>query len=176
MIILAIDASIRNTGLVVFDYGEIVYHEVFCTIEQKKILGVSQSERDMYRINSIIDKIKDICYDYQVNFIVSEQVISGCKNASALKTLSLIAGMMYGINKLFLPVQFINTRKVKLSVTGKNNASKEEIIEAVLRLYPSLTSSLSSSRSKSGYNGIAEHIADAVAVYKAYEKDNTCNV
>lgn len=174
MIILAVDASIRNTGLVVFDNEEIVYHEVLCPDNKKKAKDVSTSNFDMARINAIIDRIKELCLYYEVDSITAEQVISGYQNASATKALSLIAGMLYAVNKFYLPVKFIDTRKVKLAVTGKNNASKEEIIEAVLKLYPILISSLSSSRSKSGYNGIAEHIADAVAVYKAYEKENTC--
>jgi Holliday junction resolvasome RuvABC endonuclease subunit len=173
MTILALDASINNTGMVIFDEknnNNIEFVQVLVPKQLKKAKGVSASSRDQYRIEQIINEIISVCETYKVDVIVAEQVISGCKNASALKTLSLVAGMLYAVDVLYRPITFINVREVKLALTNDKDASKDSVIGAVLERYPILTDRLSSNRAVSGYNGKAEHIADAVSVYEAFVK------
>lgn len=175
MNILALDASVNNTGMVIMnsDSNTISYYNVFTTTKMKKDKKTSQSNFDKARIDAIIDEIVIVSQRYDVNFIVSEQIISGCQDAKAAKCLSLVAGMLYAVSKLHKPVSFFDVRSVKASVTGKRDASKEEVIEAAIKLYPCLSISLSSKTARSGYNGKAEHIADAIAVYHAYLKKNS---
>lgn len=174
MNILALDASVNNTGMVVMnsDSDTISDYSVFTTTKMKKDKKTSQSNFDKARIDAIINEIIWVSEEYDVDFIVSEQIISGCQDAKAAKCMSLIAGMLYSISKLHKPVLFFDVRSVKESVTGKRDASKDEVIEAVIKLYPCLKIDLSSKTARSGYNGKAEHIADAIAVYHAYLKKN----
>lgn len=174
MNILALDASVNNTGMVVMnsDSDTISYYNVFTTTKMKRDKKTSQSNFDKDRIDDILCEIVRVSQEYDIDFIVSEQIISGCQDAKAAKCMSLIAGMLYAVSKLYKPVSFFDVRSVKESVTGKRDASKDEVIEAVIKLYPCLSLPMSSKRSKSGYSGEAEHIADAIAVYHAYLKKN----
>ena len=79
-------------------------------------------------------------------------------------------GMMYGVNKLLKQCVFVRVHDVKYAVVSKKNATKLEMIKAAVALYPEMEAQLSSTLAKDGYNGKAEHIADAIAVFQAFTK------
>jgi hypothetical protein len=62
---------------------------------------------------------------------------------------------------------FTRVHLAKYAAVGKKTASKEEIITAMLKRFPSLDKYVIDKKTKSGFTTKAEHIADACANYLA---------
>ncbi len=159
--LIGIDAGFVNTGLVAFNSDlEIID---FCYIETKplgKKSNVYVSTQDIFRIQQIVKEMKEF-YESVVS-VGEDQVLVSCElstggsqGARANRCMGIATGAIVAFLELYgVVVVWPTPGDVKKILTGKRNASKLEVQEAVLRKYKVG----GGTRNPKGF----EHIADAV--------------
>lgn len=166
MKILAIDPALRHTGCVLFEDGQPSSVRLLTT-ESKKEKWMTVAEKDQEDMSDWTKSLRSAIREFRPDLICSEQSLGGGRNAFTVKTLALVNGAMYAMSTedAMPPWVFTRVHDAKKAVTGKTTATKNEMIEGVVRIFPSIRKHLVSSKSSSGWNDNAEHIADACASY-----------
>lgn len=167
MRVLSLDPALANTAAVLFENGKIVFVEVI-KLPPSSIKWMTVAEKDRQRLMDLAYGIRKWVKDLKPDYICVEQSQGGAQSAMAAKALSLVAGCVYTLaSEGDSRWHFIRVHDVKRAITGKARATKTEVIEEAVKRYPVLLPHLQSSRGAQ-WNGKAEHIADAVAVYEAF--------
>ena len=168
MRILALDPSLRNTACVLFDNGELVSVSMIIT-KPGRDKWQTAAEKDQQDIGIWVNSLQAVIKETKPDLICAEQSLAGGQSAAAVRQLALVAGAMYTIEHMQQKPVWVFTRVhlAKYAAVGKKTASKEEIITAMLKRFPSLDKYVIDKKTKSGFTTKAEHIADACANYLA---------
>jgi len=167
MKILAIDATLRNTACVLFDDGKLV-SAWFVSTSPDRQKWETAAEKDHRDVADWVKGMKAVLEEARPDVVCAEQSLGAAKSASALKQLSLVAGVMYTMAAVSTDAVWLFTRiyAAKRAAVGKNTATKEEIINAMVRRFPDLEPYVRSKKTGK-WTGKAEHYADACANYLA---------
>lgn len=169
-IVMSIDPALTNTAIVVFEDSKIKHIEVFKP-SRPTDAWLTVAEKTRIRQGEITQGILKHIEKYKPKAICVEQAQAGAKSAKAASAMALIAGMLntLAVTHSHIIWEFIRVAEVKRAVVGRAQATKNEMIEGVLKIYPDLYDQFKSKRGKS-WTGEAEHITDAIAVYLAFKE------
>ena len=168
MKILAIDATLRNTACVLFDDDKLV-DAWFISTKADRAKWETTSEKDQRDVADWVKGMQAVINEARPDIVCAEQSLGAAKSASALKQLSLVAGVMYTMAALAdvkAPWLFTRIYAAKRAAVGKNTATKNEIINAMVKRFPDLERFVRSKKTGK-WNTVAEHYADACANYLA---------
>ena len=163
MNLLAIDPSLRNTGVVaaryVFDSTVEPFDLHLITTEPDRSKQVRRNSDDLRCAFEMRQQLEDLIslYDPLVVFV---EVPSGTQSARAGWTLGITVGVLSGLLGRSFQIIEVSAQPVKKFFTGKRNASKREMIETAHRAYPDLPWRRHGGR----LTNDNEHLADAVAI------------
>lgn len=125
--ILCLDLSLSCTGVAILDKDQKV---IFTDI-----IPTDSKDGYPYRLKIIADKIKYLATRYPPSVVVIERGFSRYHLSSeALWRVQGVAMLMLWEYKQIL----YSPSTVKKCLTGRGNSSKDEVKEAVLKIYPSL--------------------------------------
>jgi Holliday junction resolvasome RuvABC endonuclease subunit len=169
LIVLGIDPSFTNMGLCVGDLNlsqheigihclEVLHLQLVSTEVQNK-KSVRKSSDDLRRAKELHTELQNVISVYKPHIIFTE-VPSGSQSAVAAKGLGIAVGVLASITQ---PLIQVSQLEVKLASIGKKTASKDEIIQWAINLYPEAPW-LKHNKKLVAKN---EHIADSVAVINA---------
>jgi Holliday junction resolvasome RuvABC endonuclease subunit len=161
--ILAIDPSFANTGwcLATVDPGAasiVEMHDggLVCT-EKAEIKTIRRSSDDLRRAHEIASKLRDLSSGVDLVFA---EIPTGTQSARASWALGIALGCLTNIAPT--PIIEITPTMTKLASVGRKDASKEEIINWAVDLYPDLP--WIKARGKEKLSPKNEHMADSVGV------------
>lgn len=133
-IVLGIDPSLRNTGLAALELGataredRIVELQVVSTEKRQSALV---GKDDARRVGLIAQGLDGMITKHQPCALVFE-VPGGAQDARAARALALATATVVTVAKLRgLPLVHVQPLEVKLAMTGRKRAEKDEIILAV---------------------------------------------
>lgn len=173
-ILIGIDAGFVSTGISVFEVGKggCKFLEAKCikTEKSSKKRGLRVADDDSERIRVIVAGIDEIYSKYASSndiFIAVEIPTGGAQGARANRTMGIITGAIVAFITLRnVPVEYITPNEVKLAVTGRRNASKEEIMNKIRLMLDNHKENLPKSKAE------FEHIADSVGVVLHVRKNS----
>lgn len=140
---LGIDPSLNGTGLAVGENKKIIHTE---TITIKKLRG-------MDRVNFILHRLDEIIKAYDIKEVVIEGYSFGSRGRALFQLGELGGVIRYYLFLKGLSIKEIPPTSLKKATTGKGNAKKDEMLQAV--------------RDLSGLNLTDHNQADAVALLLA---------
>lgn len=164
--ILALDPGFRSVGFAVLAIAtndvSLVKAGVIRTESSAKKRRVLATEDNMRRAREIYLEIDELTNPrsgaYEVKALCAE-AMSFPRNASAAAKVAICWGVIASIVEIqSLPLIQASPQEVKKYVTGKKDASKEEVEAAVCRLLPEASTVISLPKT------LKEHAYDAVAV------------
>ncbi len=187
--ILAIDPGYNNYGCVVFNENEEPVKLVTFQTKPSKYKLKRVADDDVQRIQFLSHQLNTLLYNYPITGVVGELPPSNSLSAKGAKGLSFAIGLSVALfTTRKLPVEWATPSEVKYALTSKNNASKEDMMEAACIKYNwNIThkpiyskNSKTLIRTDTIYwpqkyqmgKGEFEHIADAIGVYHALKHTN----
>ena len=158
-----IDPGFRATALVVYDRAEArfrtweTYHRNDSSYQLIK-KGLGTTVADIYHLEKVAKFLRSFKETYPEAERVFIESPGGSQSNRASRTMGMILGLIIGWTKASgMNVHSYTAFKIKKTLTGKNNASKEEVQEAVQNRWPALD-----------INGMLakdrEHICDAMGL------------
>ena len=162
-------------------------------IETKKTTKkmVLVSDDNASRCVHISEKLKKIIDDHGIQGVVGELPHGGSQNARASHQMGLAIGAVSTTcHLMYMPTEWCTPQAVKKAITGKIDASKKEIIDAICKLYGIVCTEkkiLITKGKRAGKISVQktyhilgakypeskfEHIADSIGVYMALSTDN----
>jgi Holliday junction resolvasome RuvABC endonuclease subunit len=103
---------------------------------------------------------------HDIRRAAAELPIGGAPNSQAATDLAIASTVFIATMEINgVAVEFYDPREVKKAVTGKPNATKNEIMDRVAELYPAILEAYPPKSSR-------EHVSDAVGVYLAARHGN----
>jgi Holliday junction resolvasome RuvABC endonuclease subunit len=181
MKVLALDMTIRNTGYSIWELQKYeAFGRVFGWRWRPLISGcISPADqkgkdyqmlKDIRRCQELIRELERLVNNNDICAIVVE-LLAGTKTAKTAQTFGLVTGVLASIlEKYALPVYIYNAMAVKKTLTGRKEASKEDVIKAVLELFPEFCRKNGFKRKKSPMTGKLqwpaklEHVADSMGL------------
>jgi len=156
MIILTNDPSFTAWGYAVLDDREIIKTGCIKTAPEQKKRRIRASDDRTRRASDIVQELLTLIEEYDVDFMVSEAP-HGSQNAQAAIMIGMVAGITTAIAECKnIPIEYYSEQDSKKAILGKRAATKEEMIEAIDKLYDV-------DWAKVKY--IDEAVADALAVH-----------
>lgn len=164
--ILSLDPSLTNTGWIVFGYFKTtdkwkeVEKGVIRTSSEAKKKNIRKTDDNFRRLKHITEELCDVCERHpEIKILVFEMAV-GAVSATASNALAqsktIVACMSVFYN---IPAFHFLPNEIK-KVAFKSGATKNDMISAALDWGIDF-SGYESKRSKNGWNGEVEHIADA---------------
>jgi Holliday junction resolvasome RuvABC endonuclease subunit len=187
--ILAIDPSIANYGCSVINtQGKVINVGTIHTKKAtKKLLRVADDE--VQRITYITAQLSQVIQKYQIQGVVGELPPSGSKSVKAARGLAMAMALSVALfTEHKLPVEWATPIEVKQAMTGRKDASKEDMMLAACKRYgwkvsekiirPKQTRKIQ--RTDRVYHPLGktmgkndfEHIADSLGAYEALKHTN----
>jgi len=158
--IMSIDQSLSASGVIIWDKGKVVNFTVIKTPPKEEVI---------IRIHKIRRELNFIIREYNVTHIVIESLPFGLNSTSVRP----LAALWYFIQDLCMRecITFSESHvtRVKKNATGKGNAKKQDMIEAMLLDAPELHANILAKGYKKT-TGLAD-LADSYWIYKLYEKE-----
>lgn len=170
--VLALDASLCNTGWTVYEFqGEwkLTGFGIIKTESKSGKKGNLYKGDDMSRrIRKIAEELADLICTYRPNAICCEMTSGGSKSKTAAAGLATAKAIVVTIClERSLPLMEVPQDDVKVALCNKKTASKAAMKEAACRLYPDLREPNLSATASDGFRGDFEHVADSVGVFRA---------
>lgn len=162
MIVAGIDIGFAATGVVLFDSKQdIVLHCTVITTEKTaRKHGLRVADDDVNRCMHLYRSIRCCLRDYSVGAMFVELPSSGAKSSRAVGCMARAQAIIGSIaEETKLPTEWLTPTEVKLAVVGTRDASKLEIQDAVLKLYPGMV------KLQPKQKTLHEHAYDAAACY-----------
>ena len=157
--LLCLDIGFRNTGWVVFDKGKARVWGCIRT-QKTKVKTDRVSDDNAYCAGVIARELKRVVEDNKCDAVIGELPTSGSISSRPAHQMGIALGIVAGfVEVMGLPVEWVTPTDVKKAVTGKRNASKDEIMDRVRKKF----SDCNFMKTKAEF----EHIADACGVYLA---------
>lgn len=191
--LLACDPGFNNYGCSILDqYGTVIDAGTIQTSKAKKKL-LRTSDDDVQRITYITERLSDIINHYDIKGVLAELPPSGGQNSAAVKGLAMAVALSTALfTACNLPVEWATPEEVKRAMTGKKNASKEDMMLAACKLHAwDITEKpIYSKKTKKvqrvdkiyhplgktmGKNRF-EHIADSLGAFEALKHTNTARM
>ncbi len=161
---LSIDSSLANTGIALGDVdpqGNIAIPMIDLTVTKKSTSRQVRASSDTIARGRQTHKfISDYITNHNPALIFVETP-SGSQNSSAMKSYGMTCQLIAG---LFPPPIEVTPTEVKLASVGSKTASKSDMIEWAMNLYPNLPWFLHNDGTPVAKN---EHMADAIAIAHA---------
>ena len=164
--ILALDISLSGLGIAVIDkHGKLVHGECIITKPTSKKFNTRVMDSDHRRIKEISLRLKALHEQYGFKGIVAEVPPGGSQGARSATAMSLAKGAVWNFAAVMnLPFENYLPHEAKKATTGKMNASKEEVIQAVKKRWKDFEYL----KAKKHF----EAICDACSAYIAAENNN----
>lgn len=122
---MALDLSLTNTGIAIFDNNQNIIH----------IDNATTDSKDCYplRLKIIFDKIKELANKYLPSVVVIEKGFT--RFHASTQALFRVQGVVMLALYNHLQV-FYSPSTIKKCITGKGNASKDAVLQEVIKIYP----------------------------------------
>jgi len=191
--ILALDPSYTGYGCSVIDpTGKIINIGTMHTEKSKKKL-LRVADDDVQRIMVLTTGLSKVIHRYNIKGVLAELPPSSSQNANAAKGLAMCIALTVALlTELKIPVEWATPNEVKQAMTGKKNASKEEMMAAACKRYnweiktkdvyskqthkivrtDSIYMPLGRPMGKNDF----EHIADSLGAYEALKNSNVAKM
>ena len=150
--IMGVDIGFTATGISLFkinEQGAVKYHSstVITTEKSNKKKQIRVADDDIQRIIHIVQEftsfvVDNIGIDFRRNMIAfAESPTGGALSAKAQKAMGMAVAMSATMFELMgIPVEYVTPREVKVAVTGNPTASKDEIMNKVIKMIKGSTS------------------------------------
>ena len=126
---------------------------------------VRQNSKDLERATALFQGAVEACQNARAVFV---EVPVGSQSARAMASYGICAGVLGALRAQGVPFFEITPNEVKLATVGKKTASKQQIIERAVGLYPTANWPM---KTKNGEQvpvaSKAEHMADAIGAIEA---------
>lgn len=162
--LLSLDVAFANTGWCLIDRGRIKKCGVITTSKSKsKTTRVSEDRA--WRASVLALSLAHIISENRVQGVIGELPHGGAQSYTAGLMMGMAVASVSSVCAVMnIPTEWTNPSDVKKAVTGRGNATKEEMMRAVSELFPDAPFPKSV--------GKFEHIADAAAAYVALKPGN----
>jgi Holliday junction resolvasome RuvABC endonuclease subunit len=137
MNILTNDPSFTAWGYAVIDTTNNKIKATGCikTAPEQKKRRIRASDDRTRRTKEIVQKLIELITRYDIKIILSEAP-HGSQNAQAAIMIGMVAGITTAIAECMeIPIEFYSEQDSKKAVLGKKAATKEDMIEAIDKLY-----------------------------------------
>lgn len=162
--VLSMDVGFRCLGWTIFQKGQI---KACGTIISNKVNSTNVAEDYAERAQSIAIKLKDIITDYNVQGLVGELPSGGAQSYKAGAMMVASISLVNVISALLsIPAKWVSPREVKLALSGKANATKEEMMAQAKLKFKYAVPIFPTAK------GHFEHVADAIGAYMAARNSN----
>lgn len=191
--ILAGDIGYNNYGCsIIDDQGQVVDVGTIVTRKTKKKL-LRVADDDVQRITHITAKLSALVKRYNILGVVAELPPSNSQSALAARALATAVAITVALfTELKIPVEWATPEEVKKALTGKANASKEDMMLAACKKYNWKITEKNIYNTKTnkikrvdktyyplgrpmGKNKF-EHIADSLGAYEALKNTTTVRI
>ena len=162
--VIGIDAGFVHTGISVFkvlDGGGLKFHSCKTIgtekVDKKKQVRVADDDADrMMKLVIEMDKfLSETCAGSSNVYCVIELPTGGSQGARANRTMGMITGVIVTyVTIKDIPVEYVTPNDVKIAITGKKTANKDEIMNKVRKIL----GKYDLPKTKVGF----EHVADSV--------------
>ena len=174
MKILSLDQSLATTGYALAFNGEVEKIGIIKTTAEKKKRNIGDMDDKSRRTRFIIEQLQRIIQESEVRAIVCEEYAGFSQSKTAADALATSRTVVVAVSHFFnIPMAFVPACDAKHALTGNMNASKTQMIQAAAAKYPDRFEVYKSTRSRTGFLGTAEHVADAIGIYLAARKLQT---
>lgn len=187
--LLAIDIGFSNYGCTVLDFTgmPIKVGTMHTQKTKQKLLRVADD--DTQRITQLSSGLSRVISENGIKGVFAELPPSASQSAVAAKALGMAVALTVATLSVHkIPVEWATPNEVKKALTGKANASKEEIMAAVCKKYNWAITEKSKRSKKTGqtirydktYHPLGqamgkndfEHIADSLCAFEALKHTN----
>ena len=168
-IVLAIDIGFKNTGLALFDYSpeelKLLDTAHITTDHIKKSSKKSVVLNDVEKTEFLAKELQDYMLARGVHSIVVELPTGGARSSRAVRLMGIATTVIVTLAvTMKLDAKWTTPREGKLAATDKPDAEKDEMMEAMGKIYPRINNIPKCRR---------EHIADACAAMHAQKIKDT---
>ena len=173
--ILCLDLALANTGVAVLQVTptedtllqvQTVHTEKSDTATLRKA-KLKISDDEWRRTKELADSLKGFINKYAPAHIFIECPTGGSKSAQAAKSMAIARGAACAvISSMNVPVTLVTPFEAKRAATGNTTASKDEVKQAVKKLFPKFDGWIKGKRGQV-VEGPNEHVYDALSVYMA---------
>jgi len=162
--ILTNDPSFTAWGWAIVDgRGRVFKSGCIKTAPETKKRRIRVSDDRTRRTEEITKYLLKLIRDHNITYLLSEAP-HGSQNASAAVMIGIVIGVLVGISEtLNIPIEWYSEQDSKKCLLGKKSATKDDVIEAIDRLYEI-------DWTKTKY--IDEAVADAMAVHHVATKQS----
>ncbi len=177
--ILCVDVGLANIGAVVVDpkamgcytaagskahlIAEFAY---FHTEKSDRKARWRYSDDRARRVQEVARFYRDIVKRHGIKRAAAELPIGGAPNSQAATDLALASTAFIAVMEVLeVAVEFYDPREVKKAATGRENGTKDQVMDAVSTLYPEIMDQFPTKEKR-------EHVSDAVGVYLAARHGN----
>lgn len=156
--VMAHDPSFTAWGWAVLDlHGNVIRNAAIKTEPAGKKLRIRKGDDRVRRILELSQTLIEIIQEEQVGLMLCE-LPHGSQNASAAVMIGATAAIVQTIGvALNIPVEWYSEADAKGAVLGKKSAKKQEMIDAICKLYPTVRTT--------GVKWKDEAVADALAIH-----------
>ena len=160
--ILTLDPSLTAFGWAVMCKNKVIDSGCIKTATDGKKSRIRKSDSRMQRVSFICNELTDIIEKYAVRCVLSE-LPHGSQSAVAAIALGLVSGAVQGIcDAKRLSLEWYSEGDSKKASLGKISAGKDEMIEAMKKIYGDTWIV------KAKY--VNEAVADSISVYNCARK------
>lgn len=141
--VLGLDPGFANIGIAVVridgDRMVPVYLDVLRTSKSDAKRQVRASEDNFDRAKDIAATLRELAVRYDVRMLTAE-TMSFPRNASVAAKMAMCWGVIAALaDGLELPLAQASPQEIKKAVCGNKSASKEDVVDAVRKLFPEST-------------------------------------
>lgn len=163
--VVGFDPSLRNWGIAVgtLDLDTGILTDVSLSVvdsEPPKTKQVRQNSKDLYTATVIADAALKAIQDAKAVFV---EIPVGSQSARAMASYGLCVGVLGALNAINASVIEVTATEVKLAMTDNKNATKAEMIQAAVNMYPEVKFPSHGGK----ITAKAEHVADALGAIHA---------
>lgn len=166
MRILSIDPALNNTGWCIADYVPhlnklTMINGGLIVTEKASQKTIRRSSDDLRRATEIATELKRLSQG--IDIVFAEIPNGGAQNSRAVWSLGIVLGVLTNVAHLSLVE--VTPTMTKMASVGRKDATKAEIIEWSVGMYPDLP--WYKARGAKAISPRNEHMADAVAILHA---------
>lgn len=173
-LIVCLDLALANTGVAVvsLDVKDSLIH--VDTVHTEKMdktamrkAKMRTSDDEWRRTKELVGALEKVFMDYDPAHVFIECPTGGSKSAQAAKSMAIARGAACAVISGFnLPVTLVTPFEAKKAATGSSMASKNEVKQAALSVFPGFNGWIKGKRGQV-LEGRNEHVYDAISVYLA---------
>lgn len=163
--LLTLDVGFKNMGWALMENGCVIKYGVFTTEKAKK-KTTRTADDYAWRSAALTSQLEDCIKENGVKGVVGELPSGGAQNAKAMAQMNMATAIVSTACQILkIPCEWTTPGDVKMAVTGRKAASKEEIMDTVRnKLFPHIVWPDCAAK--------FEHIADAIGAYLALKNGN----